>query len=133
MVVSLGQLICPSSSLISTVWPWWMAICGGPTWTLTVMKCSRDGLCSTPSDEIYPSLGVYRVEHFRSPKSRGAFSLTASIECRTSPSAGWALRPPRDTIPDPGYEGHCPSIHNQPLGPCSQKSASQLADADGRW
>src|SRR6266478_5076006 len=29
-------------------------ICGGPTWTLNAMRCSRDELCGTPSDEIYP-------------------------------------------------------------------------------
>src|SRR5260370_34911991 len=98
-----------------------MAICGGPTWTLTVMKCSRDGLCSTPSDEIYPSLGVYREEHFRSPKARGAFSLTASIECPTSPSAGWAFRPPRDTLRDHGYEVPVPPHHNPPLRPSTKK------------
>src|SRR5260370_3675604 len=85
-----------------------MAICGGRTWTLTVMKCSRDGLCSTPSDEIYPSLGVYREEHFPSPKSRGAFSLTASIECRTSPSAGWAFASSSRDKPGPWLRGPLP-------------------------
>ena len=28
---SLGQLICPSGSLTSTVWPWWIATWCGPT------------------------------------------------------------------------------------------------------
>jgi hypothetical protein len=49
-----------------------------------------------------------------------SLALAALIECRTSPSAGWARRPPHETIRDPGYEVHCPSTHNQPLGPCSQ-------------
>jgi hypothetical protein len=35
--LSLGHVIWPSGSLTSTVWPWWMEICGGPTWTLNDM------------------------------------------------------------------------------------------------
>jgi hypothetical protein len=36
--LSLGQLIWPSDSVTRTVMAWWMAICGGPTWTLNGMN-----------------------------------------------------------------------------------------------
>src|ERR1700720_1777640 len=80
---SLGQLICPSSSLISTVWPWWMAIWGGPTWTLTVMVSSRTGLSCTPK----PCGGVADMDHERAAADRGALDCDhGKVTARSGPA-----------------------------------------------
>src|ERR1700747_2515283 len=98
---------------MSTVWPWWMAICGGPTCTFTVMMVSRDGMSGTPLHEICLSCGVYRGKRIERAPNEPQRGLGIASVSRDDP--GTWLRGPPPLDPHPAARPVLPII-GDPVG-----------------